>query len=117
MGYERNHAIVITGSHAQETTISDAHAFAVSTGACVSPLSGEVVNRKQSFCVFPDGSKEGWPESDVGDSQRARIIAWLDSRRYDDGSSPLSWVEVQYGDDERKTKVTAHSDEPKRTAA
>jgi hypothetical protein len=73
-----------------------------------------VINGYWSFAVFPDGSKEGWEASTEGDTGRAAFIAWLDAQRYSDGSSPFNWVEVQYGDDEEITEVTAHSDEKRR---
>lgn len=115
MGYNRHHAIIVTGFDAP--TVEKAHDRASTLAMSVGPLERAPSNSWWSFCIFTDGSKEGWGESDRGDAQRAEFIAYLDSMRYEDGSSPLSWVEVQYGDDERVTKVTAHSDEPKRTAA
>jgi len=64
-----------------------------------------------SFAVFPDGSKEGWPESNEGDTKREMFRAYLNRQRWRDGSSPLDWAEVQYGDDEGDNKVVAHEAE------
>ena len=61
--------------------------------------------------VPPDGSKEGWRESEAGDSTRAAFVKWLRSRCYDDGSSSYGWVEVQYADDEGETKIVSDSSE------
>lgn len=70
-----------------------------------SPLNGW-----WTFAVFPDGSKEGWPDSGHGDKARSQFMEWLESQRHGDGSSPYDWVEVQYGDDEGETLVTRDSD-------
>ena len=115
MGYMRHHAIIVTSY--DEASITEAHKHATACGMCVSPVSDSVVNDYQSFAVFPDGSKEGWSDSDHGDTAREIFIKWMDSQRFSDGSGPLSWAEVQYGDDNRKTKVTAHSDEDSRRSA
>lgn len=56
------------------------------------------VNGYHTFILVPDGSKEGWPESDAGDQFRAEFISFLDSFAYEDGSSNISWVEVAYGE-------------------
>ena len=61
--------------------------------------------------VAPDGSKEGWSESCKGDAQRAALIEFMDTFRFEDGSSPLAWVEVQFGDDNLVSRVVRHSDE------
>lgn len=52
----------------------------------------------------PDGSKEGWQDSDIGDNSRASFIALIESFNYEDGSSPFSWVEISYG--EKGQRVT-----------
>jgi len=83
----------------------------------VSEVVESPTNSRFSFAVFPDGSKEGWEQSNVGDAQRANLIKWLDRQRYEDGSSPFDWVEVQYGDDNKVTMVIAHSDEEARIKA
>lgn len=58
-----------------------------------SPCNGYV-----TFFIAPDGSKEGWEESDAGDRFRDTVIARLRQDDYDDGSSPWAWVEVGYGE-------------------
>ena len=58
-----------------------------------------------SFLVPPDGSKEGWEESERGNDDRDRVIEILRKYEYDDGSSPLCWVEVQFGDENGDDKV------------
>jgi hypothetical protein len=94
--------------------IERAHTEAMARFEHVSPISEPAMNGYQSFFIPPDGSKEGWTDSDVGDQRRASFILRLDELRYEDGSNVLNWVEVQYGDDNRETIVTAHSDELER---
>jgi hypothetical protein len=118
MGYIRHHAIVVTGGEYGPLPISIAHKRAVEMfGDQVSSMIVGCVNSYQTFVIGPDGSKEGWPESDEGDERRKAFKAFMDSRRYEDGSSVCSWVEVQYGDDNLKTKIVSHSDEPRRCKA
>lgn len=121
MGYMRHHAIVVTGGDWSlgAATIGEAHSRAITIfgSQLVSPLTEALVNGYQSFAVFPDGSKEGWETSTDHDHQREQFIAWLDKHRYEDGSASVAWVEVQYGDDDGRTKVIAHSDEKKRAKA
>lgn len=118
MGYIRHHGFLVTGGDwsAEAATIAECHTAAVNIfGPAVSPLSPKATNGYQSFAVFPDGSKEGWEESDAGDEQRQRFIAWLRERAvYSDGSRAVSWVEVQYGDDELHTVIVDDSDAPAR---
>lgn len=64
------------------------------------------VNEEWSLFIPPDGSKEGWIESDIGDSKRDRMIEFLISLRYEDGSSPVEWLEVSYSDTSTQARVT-----------
>ena len=75
MGIIQHDAIVIVSGNAAH--IEEARDFAVSTGLAVSEMSPVLINGYQSFCVFPDGSKEGWEDSDRGDESRRAILEWL----------------------------------------
>lgn len=97
MGWIRHHAIVVTGGEWGNTTISDAHEKARSVFPTVSGLLPSGVNGFKTFLIPPNGSKKGWPRSGAGDSRRDAYIEWLREQTYEDGSSPLDWVEVQYG--------------------
>ena len=66
-----------------------------------------MVNGSRSFLVAPDGSKEGWLESATGDAMRSEFVAYLRSLAYEDGSTPLSWVELSYGGDDDEVQVYA----------
>jgi hypothetical protein len=117
MGYERHHAIVVTGP---TSTFDNWPGIATVRDHCttlhksVSPLVPVQVNSGASFFVAPDGSKEDWDTSDEGDCGREAVLAYLRSFQGDDGGVPyswVSWVEVQYGDDNGLTKVCASSDD------
>ncbi len=98
MGVIAHHAIVITGSYGGFAERAHEKALGIFPREQVSEISPEAVNGYRSFSVFPDGSKEGWSESDDGNAQRDAFVTWLYEQEYGDGSSPLSWVEVHYGE-------------------
>ena len=109
MGYIRHHAIVVT-DHSHGEFIEAARDAATRFGLSVSDIVMSPNNRYRSFLVAPDGSKEGWEESDKADTARASLISWLEDQRYDDGSSPLDWVEVRFGGDDRGASIISHTD-------
>ena len=98
MGHMRHHAILVTTIY--ESKAKKARKKAKRLGALVTPIQLTKLNGIRTFVVLPDGSKEGWPESDAGDETRDQFIKWLESKAHDDGSSPYDWAEVRYGDDE-----------------
>ena len=108
MGYMCSHAIVVTS---YDEKIEPAHAKAVELGCNPSPIMDSPMNGYRSFFVPPDGSKEGWDESNAGNDRRDLFIEWLRSQVYNDLSSWIDWAEVQYGDDNEHTYVVRHSDE------
>lgn len=110
MGYIKNHAIVVTATY--DNWIEKAHAKASEIfGAQVTPVSPESINGSRSFLVPPDGSKEGWGESEQGDARREQFKAWLRAQRYEDHSSPLAWVELSYGGDDDEPLIIDDSKE------
>ncbi len=118
MGYMRHHTIVVTGmpyEWDERLSIKTVYEKAKSIFKWVSPLSPVMRNGFISFFIPPDGSKEGWSESIEGDAEREKFIQYLESIIYEDGSSPVDWVVVQFGDDELETKVVRDSDEKRRT--
>lgn len=109
MGYVRHHAIIVTSWNCE--LLWEAFEKAKSIFPELSSMIESEINRYTSFFIPPDGSKEGWDKSDEGDSRRKDFINWLNKQRYEDGSTALDWLEVQYGDDEGESKVIRHSDE------
>ena len=109
MGYHVHHAIAVTSWSA--ASITEAHRLALEVFAgtsLVSPLCDGVINGFASFFVAPDGSKEGWPESDEMDARRATFIIAL--RNISRSYVGLDWVEVAFGGDEplANTRVLDH---------
>jgi hypothetical protein len=119
MGYTRHNAIIVSASYGQRVTEGEhwaviAHSKAVELFgdiAAVTEVTPTTMNNYRSFLVAPDGSKEGWDLSDSGDAARDAFVTWLREQAYDDGSSPLDWVEVQFADDDRETCIIRCDDE------
>lgn len=108
MGYVVHHAIVVTSWNYDRLRVARDKAFELLPGL-VTEIIETRVNRDYSFFVGPDGSKEGWEESDEGDRQRDQFIAWLNTQRHEDHSTWLHWAEVAYSSDDRNAKVTRHA--------
>ena len=103
MGYMRHNAIVVTSW--SEVSIVAAAQKANELGLQVLGPSDSVINGYCSLLICPDGSKESWLDSNVGEDRREAFRAWLDGQKYDDGSTNLEWVEIAYGDDDRSANV------------
>jgi hypothetical protein len=91
MGYVAHHAIVVSSWKAEHIGI--AHSVAEGLGMLVSPIRADEFGTHH-FAVFPDGSKEGWEGSDVGDQRRHMLIEGLR-----DPALFVEWAEVMYGPD------------------
>jgi hypothetical protein len=124
MGYMRHHAIVVTGPRkSYDPEFTNIHSVQKEIAAIagkdgyaflVSDVIESATNGYGSILIAPDGSKEGWEQSAQGDGLRNKIVAYLDSLRYGDGSTSFDYVEVQFGDDELETKICRDSDEVRR---
>ena len=108
MGYERNHAIIVSAWDFTLELLRSAHrAIQEQTAFRPTAIAHDSCNLGyHTFLVPPDGSKEGWEESHRGDRERDVVVKILRSYEYEDGSNPLHWVEVQYHDDNGDDKVT-----------
>lgn len=106
MGYIRHDAIVVTSWKRDE--LAQAAERARQLGLDVIGPSELAINAYASFLVCPDGSNEGWDESDAADRKRAEFLRYLDGVRYEDHSSCLDWVALSYSGDDREAKITAH---------
>lgn len=114
MGYMVHHTIVV--SSCIDDLLDKAYSKAQEIfGDQVSNVVESKINGYRSFFIAPDGSKDGWKDSDAGNMRRDEFVAWLDEQRYEDGSTSLGWVEVQFNDDKRDTKVVRDSDGALRT--
>lgn len=97
MGYSKSHAIVVQSW--DKNLIHLAHKKALTLFDWVSPICPEKTNGFRSFFIPPDGSNEGWQESNVNDHLRECFKSWLKEQIYNDGSTKLTWVEVVFDDD------------------
>ena len=112
MGYIRNHTIIVEGDGKSFKLLKDSDPFPLRTAhrkaktifPYVSPISPIAINGSAAFFIPPDGSKEGWDDSNKGDERRDEFVDFL-------RTTGLAWVEVQFGDDEGITKIIRHSDE------
>lgn len=109
MGYIRHHAIIVTSWDEERMEVARNKAIEVFGELMVSTFVQSKVNGNISFFIGPDGSKEGWEESESSDVNRGIFIDWLKSQAFEDGSSIYSWVELFYGDDNGKAGITAHN--------
>lgn len=102
MGYMRHNAIVVTSW--DETRLTEAHGLArgIFADGMVSDVLPPVTNNYRSFLIAPDGSKEGWEESERGTVAREQFKKAMKRQRY---AGYIDWAEIQYGDDEREAKL------------
>lgn len=107
MGYMRHHGMLVTSW--QPEAIVKAHNKAIKLGLAVTDITPSGINGYTTFAVVPDGSKEGWTPSELGDLARDKYVTWLRGC-YRKGLY-LSWVEIQYGDEEGDTHIVNHSDD------
>lgn len=105
MGYILHNAIVITSW--DDKAIEKAEEAALSFNLCIlGPSAKEsAINGYRTLLVCPDGSKEGWADSDDGNHRRRKMREWLRDHRLTDGSSLYEWCEVAYGSDDKDAKV------------
>ena len=108
MGYIRHHSIAVTSCI--DELLAQAHKEAsIIFGDKVSGIIRSGTNNYQSFFISPDGSKEGWDASRRGDEQRAALIAYIESLKYEDGSNSVKYCEFFFGDDEGLSKIVNHN--------
>ena len=118
MGYIRHHAIVVTSWDKKLVEKARRKAMRIfnvkspygNIPKLVSTIITSPVNGYYSIFIAPDGSKEGWEESDNGDVNRDNFINWINEQAYEeDNSNSLSYAELFYGDDEGKSKIVKHN--------
>ncbi len=98
MGILSHHAIVVTATYGDFAEKGHAKALTIFGEDGVSELSKVAVNGARTFCVWPDGSKEGWADSEQSDVDRDLFVEWLGRQRYGDGSTPYVWAEIEMGE-------------------
>jgi hypothetical protein len=104
MGYMKHKTIVVT--HYKRNEIVDVYLMAMKLPLEISHLSDECTNGYISFCVFPDGSKEGWERSDEADGAMDFLVKYI-KEKYEF----MQWVEVVFGDEHGSPRITRSNDE------
>lgn len=66
----------------------------------ITPIMGSLANNYSSFCIVPDGSKEGWGCSDNADLARSKLADFIDQ-----GDFYASYVDVRFGGDESEAYI------------
>jgi len=109
MGYIRHDAIIATSWN--DKHIAAARAKAEEIGLTCSEIVESPINGYKSFMIAPDGSKEGWGDSDKGIAMRAEWVAWM--RSHDPEKEPCMWVDWAHvnfgGDDDELSTLADHS--------
>lgn len=98
MGVENNNAVIATTWNREEVKRIRQWVEELTNMKSLFLFGEEEINGKTTVVMVPDGSKEGWVESDAGDALRDRFIAELEKANYDDGSNPWKFVEVGFGE-------------------
>lgn len=106
MGYIRHNAIIVTSWG--EASIHNAAEMAKTMGLQVLGPSEKAINGYRTMIICPDGSKEGWSDSDLFEERRTRFKDWLIGHRYEDNSSSFEWAEIAYGRDSGTAEIIAH---------
>ena len=104
MGYIKHHAIVVTCWN--DKHIEQAHALAVENELRPTEITPSAVNGQRSFLIPPDGSKEGWEESDNGNDRRD---AWIKTMEHLADKNYCDWCEVRFGGDDYAATVERRS--------
>lgn len=87
-----------------EKLIKSLHDFSIVEsshgGSIVTPVHRSPVNCYFTFVILPEGSGEGWEDSERAKEFRQSVVDEI--RTHDDpedGSNPFEWALVEYGSD------------------
>lgn len=97
MGYINHHAIIVTSFDKKQ--LSEALEIAKERDLLVTEIVASKINGYNSFFIAPDGSKEGWSDSDDGDACRGSFINNISHLDF------VEWVEVSYSGDDNEAKI------------
>ena len=108
MGYIKHHTIVVTCGIDDLFKKAHERAKTIFNFLCSDKVMG-LINGYNSFFIAPDGSKDGWDNSDIFDLKRKKFIKWIESQAYEDGSNSISYVEVFFGEDNGYSEIVKHN--------
>ena len=104
MGYIKHNVMIFTSW--DKRNLIKVRKFATTLlGSLVTNIKSSNVNSTFTFFIAPDGSKEGWTESDIADDCRQKIADFVNSMAYSDGSNVITFVDVSYSNDDREVLV------------
>jgi hypothetical protein len=122
MGYMKHNAVVVTSwdveaidaIHKKAIEIFDkkfeGSAFVRKGSLLVSPLIDGITNSQMSFLIAPDGSKEGWSDSDLAQEARDEFMNWAVQSGY-----YCDYIEIRFGgDDDDETILRSHDSDLKK---
>lgn len=98
MGTIHNHAVIAT-TWSQEEFLK-VREWADKLDPCWRRLflfSNKNINDSMTVVMVPDGSKEGWKDSDFGDRLRSEFLTHL-SKLNSEGFTSWDFLEVEYGE-------------------
>ena len=108
MGYIRHDAIIVTTW--QEESLAKAHKKAKDLNLAVSEIVESPTNGYVSFLIAPDGSKEGWEASKIGEESRRAWKKWVKNEK----GLFVDWVHVDYGGDDPHASIIEYADKEER---
>lgn len=108
MGNIKHHAIVVTSDSKEKANMAHKKAKELFKET-VSELISSEYNGYYSFFIAPDGSKEGWPESEKADLRRKQFNDWVNLQAYEDGSNQIRFCEMFYGEMNGLSKIENHN--------
>jgi hypothetical protein len=116
MGYMRHHLIAVNSFDRgllEVTRLQALEIFKDTWNTKFSNMVGVIVespiNSEHTFVIYPDGSKEGWEDSDIGDTYRAEFLSYIESIKHDDGSNSVSYAELFFRDDDGESEIVNHN--------
>lgn len=98
MGYIAHKAIIVTCFRKKDLKAIQDKAISIIGSELISDPIESTTNGYISFFVAPDGSKEGWEESEQVDRRLTQFCDWMDA--HDDKEPYGDYALVCYGGDE-----------------
>jgi hypothetical protein len=96
----------LTQAHEKAKEIFNAAKFGFKSGSSlVSEVITSVVNSQLSFFIAPDGSKEGWADSETGDKARKEFLDWLLKN-----DNYCDYIEICFGGDDDNNYIIRTKD-------
>lgn len=100
MEYYKHHSIVVMAYGVKKALVRKARRKAIELGCKVTNISITSIEGFNIFYVIPDGSKEGWIDSDIGNGRRKELIKWIEQQKdKEEGWNWLNYCEFSHGED------------------